>query len=88
MIRLRLPIGQAVDEIVLAIHCLTPDECKDAIMAGLRASCSAYQGLAPLANDPRPCRGVTNSGGNAYHWVRTEVSAIGLQPDGFSLTSG
>ncbi len=26
-----LPIGQAIDEILLAVHCLTPDECKDIV---------------------------------------------------------
>ena len=24
-----MPIGQAIDEILLAVECLTPDECKD-----------------------------------------------------------
>jgi hypothetical protein len=27
--RILMPIGQAIDEILLAIDCLTPDECKD-----------------------------------------------------------
>jgi predicted nuclease of predicted toxin-antitoxin system len=27
----RMPIGQAIDEILLAAHCLTPDECKDMV---------------------------------------------------------
>ena len=25
----RMPIGQAIDEILLAVDCLTPEECKD-----------------------------------------------------------
>jgi hypothetical protein len=25
----QMPIGQAIDEILLAFECLTPDECKD-----------------------------------------------------------
>ena len=28
----RMPIGHAIDEIFLAAHCLTPDECKDIVM--------------------------------------------------------
>ena len=27
----QMPIGQAIDEIFLAAHCLTPDECKDIV---------------------------------------------------------
>ena len=27
----KLPIGQAVDEILLAVHSLSPDECKDIV---------------------------------------------------------
>jgi len=27
----RLPIGQAIDEILLAIYCLSPEECKNAV---------------------------------------------------------
>jgi hypothetical protein len=27
----KLPIGQAIDEILLAVHCLDPDECKDIV---------------------------------------------------------
>jgi predicted nuclease of predicted toxin-antitoxin system len=26
-----MPIGQAIDEILLAVHCLTPVECKDVV---------------------------------------------------------
>jgi hypothetical protein len=26
-----MPIGQAIDEVLLAVHCLTPDECKDIV---------------------------------------------------------
>jgi predicted nuclease of predicted toxin-antitoxin system len=26
-----MPTGQAIDEILLAVHCLTPDECKDIV---------------------------------------------------------
>lgn len=26
-----LPIGQAIDEILLAVHCLSPEECKDIV---------------------------------------------------------
>jgi hypothetical protein len=26
-----LPLGQAIDEILLAVHCLTADECKDTV---------------------------------------------------------
>jgi predicted nuclease of predicted toxin-antitoxin system len=26
-----MPIGQAIDEILLAVHCLSPDECKDVV---------------------------------------------------------
>jgi predicted nuclease of predicted toxin-antitoxin system len=26
-----MPTGQAIDEILLAVHCLSPDECKDII---------------------------------------------------------
>ena len=28
----RLPIGQAIEEILPAAHCLTPEECKDIVM--------------------------------------------------------
>ena len=27
----QMPIGQAIDEILLAAHCLTPDECKNIV---------------------------------------------------------
>ena len=27
----RMPIGQAIEEILLAVHCLTPEECKDIV---------------------------------------------------------
>jgi Domain of unknown function (DUF5615) len=26
-----MPIGQAIDEILLAVHCLTPEECQDIV---------------------------------------------------------
>jgi hypothetical protein len=26
-----MPIGQAIDEILLAVHCLSPDECQDIV---------------------------------------------------------
>jgi predicted nuclease of predicted toxin-antitoxin system len=26
-----MPTGQTIDEILLAVHCLTPDECKDIV---------------------------------------------------------
>lgn len=26
-----MPIGQAIDEVLLAVHCLSPDECKDVV---------------------------------------------------------
>jgi hypothetical protein len=26
-----LPTGQAIDEILVAVHCLSPDECKDVV---------------------------------------------------------
>ena len=27
----RLPISQAIDELLIAVHCLSPDECKDTV---------------------------------------------------------
>ena len=27
----RLPIGQVIDELLLAVYCLSPDECKDTV---------------------------------------------------------
>jgi predicted nuclease of predicted toxin-antitoxin system len=26
-----MPVGQAIDELLIAVHCLTPDECKDIV---------------------------------------------------------
>ena len=26
-----MPVGQAIDELLLAVHCLSPDECKDIV---------------------------------------------------------
>lgn len=26
-----MPVGEAIDEILLAVHCLSPDECKDVV---------------------------------------------------------
>jgi predicted nuclease of predicted toxin-antitoxin system len=26
-----LPVGQAIDELLIAIHCLSPDECRDIV---------------------------------------------------------
>ncbi len=31
LVRKTLPIGQAINEILLAIHCLSADECKDIV---------------------------------------------------------
>lgn len=28
----QMPIGQAIDELLIAAHCLSPDECKDVII--------------------------------------------------------
>ena len=27
----QMPIGKAIDEILLAVYCLAPDECKDIV---------------------------------------------------------
>jgi len=31
LVRKALPIGQATDEILLAVYCLSPDECRDIV---------------------------------------------------------
>ena len=31
LVRDDMPIGQAIDEILLAVHCLAPEECKDIV---------------------------------------------------------
>src|SRR5437899_7193235 len=53
----RMPIGQAIDEILLAVDCLTPEECKDFVSSfrydSWISAPKATRSAAPIFS-PRP----------------------------------